>query len=153
MRSASKPGWTKIEGLDCIRLADRFERRLEEVARDWDRSRDQETRFTEARRRLEEARTEDANTGALLMDWRRRWTVAVAALGLQADVSIEAAETALEVWDKAFNDEDNYRNRTRRVAGIQRNMDDFETEAGALVARCAPGTADLPADATAPGIS
>jgi uncharacterized protein YhaN len=142
-------GLTKIDGLDCIRLADRFERRLEEVTRDWERSRDQETRFTEARRRLEEAKTEDANAGALLMDWRRRWTIAVAALGLQADASIEAAETALEVWDKAFSDEDNYRNRTRRVAGIQRNMDDFETEARALVAGCAPGMADLTADATA----
>ena len=33
-------GLSEIEGLDCIRLAERFERRLEEVTRAWERSRD-----------------------------------------------------------------------------------------------------------------
>ena len=37
----------------------------------------------------------------------------------------------------------------RRVAGIQRNMNDFETEAHALIQRCAPTAADLPAEAAA----
>ena len=85
----------------------------------------------------------------VLGDWRRRWVVAVAALGLEAEASIEGAETALEVWDKAFNDGENHRNRMRRVAGIQRNMNDFETEARALIQRCAPTAADLPAEAAA----
>ncbi len=142
-------GLSAIEGLDCIRMADRLERRLEEIARAWERSRDLETRFIEARRRLEDAKTEDAAAAALLDDWRRRWAVAVRALGLEGDASIEAAETALEVWDKAFNDAENHRNRMRRVAGIQRNMSDFETEARALVQRCAPAHADLPAEAAA----
>ncbi len=53
-------GLSEIEGLDCIRLADRFERRLEEITRVWERSRDLETRFAEARRRLEEAKAEAA---------------------------------------------------------------------------------------------
>ena len=142
-------GLGEIEGLDCIRLAERFERRLEEIARAWERSRDLETRFAETRRRLGEAKTEAADAAALLEDWRRRWVVAVAALGLEADASIEGAETALEVWDKASNDGENHRNRMRRVAGIQRNMNDFETEAHALVQRCAPMAADLPAEAAA----
>ena len=37
----------------------------------------------------------------------------------------------------------------RRVAGIQRNMDDFETEAHALIQRSAPAAAELPAEAAA----
>jgi uncharacterized protein YhaN len=142
-------GLSEIEGLDCIRLADRFERRLEETTRAWERSRDLETRFAETRRRLEEAKTEDAAAAALLDDWRRRWAVAVGALGLENGASTEAAETALEVWDRAFNDAENHRNRVRRVAGIERNMSDFETEARALVQRCAPALADLPAEAAA----
>ena len=142
-------GLSEIEGLDCIRLADRFERRLEETTRAWERSRDLKTRFAEARRRLEEAKTEDAAAAALLGDWRGRWAVAAGALGLEGDASIEAAETALEVWDRAFNDAENHRNRVRRVAGIQRDMNDFETKARALIQRCAPAHADLPAEAAA----
>jgi uncharacterized protein YhaN len=142
-------GLGEIEGLDCIRLADRFERRLEETTRAWEGSRDRETRFAEARRRLEEAKKEDADAAALLADWRRRWAGAVAALGLAGDPSIEAVETALEVWGKAFNDAENHRNRVRRVAGIERNMNDFESEARALVQRCAQTLADLPAEAAA----
>jgi uncharacterized protein YhaN len=142
-------GLSEIEGLDCIRLADRFERRLEEITHAWERSRERETRFTEARRRLEEATAEDADAAVLVGDWRRRWVVAVGALGLEADASVEAAETAIEVWDRAFNDGENHRNRQRRVAGIERNMNDFETEARALVERCMPASADLPAEAAA----
>ena len=142
-------GLSQIEGLDCIRTAERFERRLEEIARVWARSRDVETRFAESRRRLAEAKAESGDAGAVLEDWRRRWLVAVAALGLEADASIEGAETALEVWDKASNDSENHRNRMRRVAGIQRNMNDFETEAHALIQRCTPSSADLPAEAAA----
>jgi uncharacterized protein YhaN len=142
-------GLSEIEGLDCIRLAERFERRLDEITRAWEKSRDLETRFAEARRRLAEAKAEAAHSAAHLQDWRRRWRLAVAALGLEADASIEGAETALEVWDKASNDGENHRNRMRRVAGIQRNMSDFETDALALVKRCAPAAADLPAETAA----
>jgi uncharacterized protein YhaN len=142
-------GLSEIEGVDFTRLADRFERRVEEIARAWERSRDLETRAAEGRRRLEDAKTENAAAAALVGDWRRQWVVAIAALGLEAEASIEAAETALEVWDKAFNDAENHRNRTRRIVGIQRNMNDFETEARALIERCAPAAADLPAEAAA----
>jgi uncharacterized protein YhaN len=142
-------GLSEIEGLDCIRLAERFERRLEEITHAWEKSRDLKTRFDETHRRLEEANAEAVDAAALVADWHRRWVVAAATLGLGADTSIEAAETALEVWDKASNDGENHRNRTRRVAGIQRNMNEFETEASTLVQRCAPAAADLPAEAAA----
>jgi len=142
-------GLSDIEGLDCIRLADRFERRLDEATRGWERSRDLETRFAEAGRRLDEAKVEDAAAAGLLRDWRRRWADAACALGLEREASIEAAETALDVWDRALNDAENHRNRARRVAGIERNMSDFETEARALVQRCAPALPDLPPEAAA----
>ena len=136
-------GLNEIEGLDCIQLAERLERRLDEITRAWQKSRDLETRFAEARRRLAHAKAEAADAAAQLEDWRCRWRLAVAALGLEADASIEGAETALEVWDKAFNDGENHRNRMRRVAGIERNMSDFETDARALIERGAPAVADL----------
>ncbi|HEY5206727.1 MAG TPA: AAA family ATPase [Roseiarcus sp.] len=142
-------GLSEIEGLDCIRLAERFERRLEDVTRAWEKSRELEMRLTEGRRRLGAAKTEDAAAGALLEDWRRRWVEAVVALGLEAHASLDGAETALQVWDKASDDGENHRKGLRRVVGIQRNMSDFETEARALVMRCVPAAADLPADVAA----
>ena len=51
-------GLSEIDGLDCIRMAERFERRVEEIARAWARSRDLETRVAESRRRLAEAKAE-----------------------------------------------------------------------------------------------
>lgn len=142
-------GLSEIEGLDCVRLAERLERRLDEITRAYDKSRGLETRFAEAHRRLADAEAEAAGAAAELEDWRRGWRLAVAALGLEADASIEGAESALEIWDKAYNDGENHRNRIRRVAGIQRNMTDFETEARALVQRCATAASDLPAEAAA----
>ena len=57
-------GLSEIEGLDCIRMAERFERRMEEITRAWARSRDLETRFAESRRRLVEAKAEAADAAA-----------------------------------------------------------------------------------------
>ena len=142
-------GLSEIEGLDCIRLAERFERRLEDVSRAWEKSRELEMRLTEGRRRLGEAKAEDAAARALLEDWRRRWVETAVALGLEARSSLDGAEAALQVWDKASDDGENHRKGLRRVVGIQRNMSDFETEARALVMRCAPAAADLPAEAAA----
>ena len=134
-------GLTAIEGLDCVRLAERFERRLYEIARAWETSRALETRFMEARRRLAEAQAESADAAAQLEDWRRRWRRAAAALGLETDASIEGAETALGVWDWALSDGDNHRDRMRRVVGMQRDMREFEVGAHALLQRCAPTAA------------
>ena len=142
-------GLTAIEGLDCVRLAERFERRLDEIARAWETSRALETRFMEARRRLAEAKAESADAAAQLEDWRRRWRRAAAALGLETDASIEGAETALGVWDWALSDGDNHRDRMRRVVGMQRDMREFEVGAHALLQRCAPTAAGDMAPETA----
>ena len=142
-------GLSAIEGLDCLRLAERLERRLDEIARVWEAARALETRLVEARRRLAEAQAESAEAAAQAEDWRMRWRLAAAALGLEAEASIEGAETALEVWDRALSDGDNHRNRMRRVAGIQRNMSAFESAARTLVERCAPAVADMPPETAA----
>jgi uncharacterized protein YhaN len=125
------------------------QRSLRAAARGGDPRLGEIARPRDAVRRLDEAKAEDAAAAAHLADWRRRWAVAACGLGLAAEGSIEAAETALEVWDRAFNDADNHRNRVRRVAGIERNMGEFETEARALVQRCSPALLDLPAEAAA----
>jgi hypothetical protein len=143
---ALEGGLTAIEGLDCALLAERVERRLEEMAGAWEASREVETRYSEARRRLDEAAREEGEVAARLANWRASWDTAVDAVALDAGASIEAAETALEVWDKAFNDAENHRDRARRVAGMKRNMGEFESDAHGLIARCALDAADLPCE-------
>jgi uncharacterized protein YhaN len=146
---ALESGLMAIDGLDCALLSERVERRLEEMAGAWEASREVETRFTETRRRLEEAAREEGEVAAQLADWRARWDAALNAVALDAGASIEAAETALEVWDKAFNDAEKHRDRARRVAGMRRNMNEFESDARGVVARCAPDVAELPCEAAA----
>lgn len=146
---AAELGLPPIEGLDLARVADRIERRLEEAARAFDGSRALETRHAEACRRCEEAIREEAEAVSRLTAWRARADEALVAAGVPGGSAIEAAEAALDVWDKAMSDGDNHRDRARRVAGMKRNMDAFEHEARSLATRCAPEAADLQADAIA----
>ncbi len=146
---AVEAGAAPIEELDCARLAERVERRLDELARDWQASLRREAKFAEARRSLDRAAEDEADAASQLTDWRKRWAAAVAAIGLEAAVSTEAAEAALTVWDKALNAAGNHRNRVARVDGIKRDMQQFEAKATELVRRCAPQLAAQPAEASA----
>ena len=146
---AAELGLPPIEDLGTARLADRIERRLEEAARAFDASRGLESRYAEACLRHDEAVRDEAEAVARLETWRARADAALAAAGIPAGSSIEAAEAAIEIWDKATSDSENHRDRARRVAGMKRNMEAFEAEARALAERCAPEAADLPADAIA----
>ncbi len=146
---AAEAGVQLAAELDCARLAERVEHRLDEIAHAWDASRDLETRFGETRRRLEDAIKEEADATSGLADWRRRWDGSVAALGLEAGASIEAAEAALETWKNAVNDGENYRDRLRRVEGMRRDMEQFEARADGLVHRFAPDLTGVPAEGAA----
>ncbi len=142
-------GLTPMEGLDIAMDADRIERRLDEAANAFRASRDVEARYVQACLAAEEAARAETEAARRLGAWRDRADAALPSAGVEAGASIEAAEAALDVWVRALSDEGNYRNRALRVAGMRRNMEAFEAEASALVARCAPEAANLPADAAA----
>jgi uncharacterized protein YhaN len=146
---AAEMGVEQAAELDVALLADHVERRLAELVNDWDASHVFETRLREASRRLDEVGAEVNEAALHLEEWRTRWGAAVAPIGLKADAPIKAAEAALEVWEKAVNDAENHRDRARRVAGMRRDTNEFEARARALVERCAPEAANLPAEAAA----
>ncbi len=146
---AAELGLAPIDGLDVALLADRVERRIEEVAGDFEAHRALETRLAEAQWRIDGATSDEAEAAAALRDWRARADAALVAAGVPAGSTIEASEAALDVWDKAMSDAENHRDRARRVAGMKRNMEAFEDEMRALAMRCAPEAADLQADAIA----
>jgi uncharacterized protein YhaN len=133
--------------LDLAHLAEQVERRLEELANNWQASRDLETRFAEARRRLGNSVDEADDAARRLDGWRGRWAAAVAAIGLKPSLPIKAVEAALEVWGRAINDAEQHRDRARRVAGMRKNMEEFEAQTGGLVAGFARESAGLPAEA------
>ncbi len=135
---ANDLGLPPIEGLEIGRQAERIERRLEEAAKAFNASRTLEARYAEACRHLGDATRDEAEAAARLGAWRLRADAALAAAGVEAGASIEAAEAALDVWDKALSDGENLRDRARRVAGMRRNMELFEAEARALAARSRP---------------
>ena len=142
-------GLAPIEGLDVALLAEQVERRIEEVARAFGADRDLETRLVDAQWRVEGATKDEAEAAAALRDWRVRADAVLLAAGVSAGSAIEAAEAALDVWEKAASDAENHRDRARRVAGMKRNMEAFEEAARALAMLCAPEAADLQADAIA----
>ncbi|MBV9288931.1 MAG: AAA family ATPase, partial [Hyphomicrobiales bacterium] len=142
-------GLPPIDGLDVALLAERVERRMEQVARAFDAARDLETRLDEARRRVDGAMKDETEATAARRDWRGRADAMLVAAGVSAGSGVEAAEAALDVWAKSASDGENHRDRTRRVAGMKRNMEAFEEAAHTLAMRCAPEAADLQADAIA----
>ncbi len=145
---AAETGVSIIEELDCARLADRVERRLRELASAWTALRDLDTRSDEARRRLDRGAADCEKAARQLGDWRARWASAVAAFGLDASASIEAAAANLEVWQSVLNDAQNHRDRARRVDGMKRDMQQFEAKTADLLRRCASDLGGLPSEAS-----
>ena len=69
---AAELGLAPIDGLDVALLADRVERRIEEVAGDFEAHRALETRLAEAQWRIDGATSDEAEAAAALRDWRAR---------------------------------------------------------------------------------
>jgi uncharacterized protein YhaN len=113
----------------------------------WDRSRDLETRVRDGQRRIEEliaARTEAESS---MEEWSARWSAAVTSIGLRFAATIEEAQAALDVWNEVPNAIRERNNRARRVSGMQRDVDAFESEVKDVAGAIAPDLATLPADA------
>src|SRR5690606_26213733 len=95
----------------------------------------------------------EAQEAALSSDaeaWRLRFSSALAAIGLAEDAGIDMALAALDVWRSIPDLLGERENRSRRVRGMLRDMEEFEAEAGDLAAAIAPPLAavgpDLAAD-------
>jgi uncharacterized protein YhaN len=85
--------------------------------------------------------------------WRTNWASGVAPIGLPPDASIEQADAALAAWQEVAPAVRERDNRTKRVVGMQRNLDDFERRAKLLADELAPDLVALSADAVAKALS
>ena len=81
---ADEIGARPHEGLDVARLAERVERRLDEIGRTWQAVRERDVALREGELRLRKAVTDSEEAAGRLAEWRERWARAVSAIGLAA---------------------------------------------------------------------
>lgn len=105
----------------------------------------QESALSEARRRLTAAEQEQR-------DWREPWLDAIAGLLPDGQTEPSDAGDALETLSRLFTAHRDFQDRERRVAGMERNRDEFERDVDAFVARHAPDLHSESVEARARGL-
>src|SRR5690606_6908683 len=126
-----------------------LERRLAEIAGQWSDSRATEGKRASARETLLRLEAQEAALSSEAEAWRLRFSAALAAIGLAEDAGIDMALAALDVWRNIPDLLCERENRGRRVRGMLRDMEEFETEAGDLAAAIAPPLAAIGPDLAA----
>jgi chromosome segregation protein len=130
-------------------LARDIERRLEEAGRLWTEGRSLERLRSAAEETL--ARLEEGESDFVrgIERWRAGFVSAIAAVGLPEDATTEMALASLDVWRMVPDLLSERENRNRRVRGMTRDMDEFETTVRTLCDEVAADLATLPADVAA----
>lgn len=144
---AVEAGLLELNELDAALVAARIEDRLRSISDSWDKARDLETSVRDTRSRIDKLVAAGADTARLLEDWSTRWRLALPAIGLLATATPDEADAALDAWKEVPGTIRERDNRARRVAGMQRNIEDFEGRAKNLLEGIAPDLTTLPADA------
>jgi len=130
-------------------LARGLERRIGELAERWSESRSMEGKRHSAEEALEKLEERETALRRDIERWRTTFSHAAVLAGLPEDATVDMALAALEVWRIVPDLLSERENRDRRVRGMARDMEDFETEVRRIAAEVSPDLALLPADAAA----
>lgn len=103
----------------------------------------------QAETRLAKARREEDAALAALEEWSRLWAEAIRGLGLGTDAFPLEVNQFLANLQKILESRRDADKVERRIAGIDRDLESFETAVRALAADLAPERVDQPADQTA----
>ncbi|MGF6232320.1 uncharacterized protein YhaN [Inquilinus ginsengisoli] len=144
---AAASGLPALGPLEPGLVAARLRQHLEALANGWDKARGLATRIDDGQRRIEALRAAEIETAADLEAWTTLWAESAPGIGQASSTSIDGAEAALAVWREVPATLRELDNRARRVAGLRRDIAEFERRADDLIARLAPDLATLPADA------
>jgi uncharacterized protein YhaN len=107
----------------------------------------------DAQARIEELTVAQTETVNRRDSWLERWALALPAIGLSATATPDEAEAALVAWKDVPDNIRERDSRTRRVAGMQRDITKFEERTKALVELLAPDLGTMPADAAAKALN
>jgi uncharacterized protein YhaN len=136
----------RVDGLDAGLLAHRIEGRLDEIASNWNEARDLEISARDIQARIDKLRLAETEATRQLEAWTTRWQESVVALGLPTSTTIDEAEAALLAWKEVPGTIRERDNRARRVAGMRRNVESFETQTAAIAETVAGDLLSLPSD-------
>ena len=142
-----RDGSETVERLDVALILGRLEERVAAIASRWETTREANARVGAAAAGI--ARFEASLTEARARQeaWRRAWTEAVRAIGLDDAPSTAMAAQALAAWQAVPNALAERENRRGRVAGIRRDMERYEAAVTPLIAALAPDLAPIPPSA------
>jgi uncharacterized protein YhaN len=144
---AAEVGLSKDEKTDIAFLPPRIADRLQAMNASWDQTRNLDSRISDTQQRIGKLIAIEAEAERSLQDWSARWALAVPAISMPAATTLEEAVAALDIWNKVPSTIRERNNRARRVAGMQRNVENFERDAKAILTDIAPDLATLPLDA------
>jgi chromosome segregation protein len=143
---ADEAGLPRVEGLDAGLLSARIEDRIRSIRESWDQARDLDTSIRNTTGRIADLVIAQAEAVDRHDKWLERWRPALPAIGLPATATPDEAEPALGAWKDVPGTIRERDNRARRVAGMQRNINNFEVPAMKLMESLAPDLAKMPGD-------
>ncbi len=127
-------------------LAREISARLEEITRQWSEGRTIERMRDTASQTLKRLETDEADLRNKVDLWRSGFAAASSSAGLPEDATIEMANAALDIWRTLPDLLSERENRDRRVRGMARDMEAFETEISTFCRSLAPDLLSIPAD-------
>jgi len=136
---------TGEELADVVARADEMLQSIEALER---RRRELDAALEEGERKLEAAANDEREAQERLSCWRDEWSVAVDGLGLSDGARPASALDRLDTLTGLFQKQHDIADLDLRIAGMRRDLDEFETQLGDFVALHAPDLADLPPEQT-----
>lgn len=160
-QSRVEPALTAIAdalGIDTARLpvgalSQAIGRHLDGLSERWSQSRTREGERNAARQRLERLTAQAADVALQLQAWQSAFAAAAPAIGLAAQVAeiggsapIDMAVAALEAWKSLPETLLEREKSRRRVAGMRRDIRDYEEKVAAIAAAVDPSLEHVGAD-------
>ena len=119
---------TDLTGWDIALVNERVMERLRGIAAIWEGARDSEARIAATSENIATGEKALAACSERLETWRKHWTFALSACSLAPDASLDGASAALDAWKEVPALVRERNDKRRRVAGMRRDMDAYETE-------------------------
>ncbi|SCZ38891.1 ATP-binding protein [Afifella marina] len=138
-------GLEEAKALPQPALLRAIEERLRTLATIWSESRALAGRREDAELRIKRLEDETAKLNEQDRLWQEHFRTAAGAVGLSPKTTIAEAAANIRLWERLPDLRRERDARERRVAGMRRDIGEFETKVGALVAEVATELAGLPA--------
>ena len=136
--AAHAAGLTDLEEATSLRLAALLETRLRGLGLAWETARGHAAKVEASRGRIEELETLLKEAGTRATDWSGRWRAVLPNVRLPIDATLDQAEAATDAWGEVPEAVRLVAREERRVAGMRRDIAEFEARVADLLSTLAP---------------